>query len=307
MTLLGVEVRRALARRAVRVLIAIALVGVAGIGIGVFLSSDADVDVEQVARTEALRATIVQQCIAGDGFEHAPGASPRDIEERCRRFVPPPGSGDDRFHLTDLWQPAARGDAILWVTAVFLAIGAFIGGSTVVGADWRWGTIGTQLTWEPRRGRLFAAKVAAAGLVAVAVAVILQLLLAVAVLPAAVFRGTTAGADVSWALGAAGAGLRAALLAGGAALAGQGAAWIGRNSAAALGAAFAYLVVVESLVRAWKPAWHWWLLADNVAAFLVGTGGNGERPAAVAALALASYLGALLALAAATFRYRDIT
>ena len=45
-----------------------------------------------------------------------------------------------------------------------------------------------------------------------------------------------------------------------------------RNTGAALGIGFVYLVIVESAVRALRPRWQPWLLSDNAAA-LVQDGG----------------------------------
>ncbi len=45
-----------------------------------------------------------------------------------------------------------------------------------------------------------------------------------------------------------------------------------RNTAAALGVGFVYVVIVENAVRAARPAWQEWLLSTNAAA-LVQDGG----------------------------------
>ena len=61
--------------------------------------------------------------------------------------------------------------------AFFLVIGAVVGGASMIGAEWRAGTFVTLLTWEPNRRRVAIAKLLACGLVATAIAVVLQVLL----------------------------------------------------------------------------------------------------------------------------------
>jgi hypothetical protein len=45
-----------------------------------------------------------------------------------------------------------------------------------------------------------------------------------------------------------------------------------RNTGAALGVGFVYLVVVENAVRALRPAWQPWLLTNNAAALVLPDG-----------------------------------
>src|SRR5207248_1554606 len=71
-------------------------------------------------------------------------------------------------------------------------------GATLIGAEWHAGTITTELTWEPRRARLHLAKVLAAAAFALVGFVALQVLVGLAVTPAAVLRGVTRGMDASW-------------------------------------------------------------------------------------------------------------
>src|SRR5205823_7441747 len=59
--------------------------------------------------------------------------------------------------------------------------------------------------------------------------------------------------------------LRGAALVGMAAAVGAAIASLGRNTSAALGAAFGYLVVLEGILRGWKPWTQRWLLGNNAA------------------------------------------
>ena len=134
-------------------------------------------------------------------------------------------------------------------------LGGIIGGASVAGAEWRAGTVGTVLTWEPRRTRLLTARMGAAVILAAAIATLLQLLSLVLLLPAVLVNGTTAGADTGWWLALAAALVRASTLTALAALLALSIANIGRNTTAALAAIAGWLLVGEGLVRGLKPQW----------------------------------------------------
>ena len=84
---------------------------------------------------------------------------------------------------------------------------------------------------------------------------------------------------------------------------------LGRNTAAALGVAFAYLIVGENIVRAWKPHLTRWLIGENAASFLLG-GAPDEAPfrrgAGLALATIALYVGVVAVAAVGTFRARDV-
>ena len=210
---------------------------------------------------------------------------------------------DDGFHLTNL-------DDVFTGTSVPLVILSLVVGASFVGAEWHHGTIATTLTWESRRVPLLGGKLAAAVLGTGLAAVAVQAVLAGTLLPAAVFRGSTAGADGEWAMEVAGLALRIGALSGLAAGVGLSLATIGRNTAAALGAAFVYLYVVEQLIGNLRPGWRDWLLALNSAQIVAGPSIDApleERSIAVAALVVAAYAGAVFLVATALFQRRDVT
>ena len=317
---LAVEMRRCLARRLTRVLIGLALVASAVAGIVVFANSEdatpaarAAAEARREADVAACAGSIRNQRVSGPGGEEVervppPAAlSPAGAEAECRRIIDP-GRYDRSLHLVDLWDREGD-DSFLLVTFVFLAVGAVIGGASMVGADWKAGTVTTLLTWEPRRTRVAVAKVIAAALLAAVTAVLLQLAFVACLLPTVAFRGTTAGADAEWLRTLLGGVARGAALTGMGALAGASIAMVGRSTSAALGSAFAYLAVFEAVVRAWKPSMSRWLIIENSAIFLGGRrleGAPFERPVTVAALTLAAMAVAFVATAAATFRARDV-
>lgn len=216
--------------------------------------------------------------------------------------------GPTTFRLTDLW-PDTAGDGFLLPAAVLLVLTAFVAGTSMVGADWRSGALSLQLTWEPRRARVLVARAAAAMLVAAAIAVVLQLLLVFALLPTALLQGTTEGADLVWWQRLFGGVLRTAVMTGLAATMGIGLATVGRNTAAAVGALFVHLNVVEPLIRALRPSWGRWLIGENTAVFVSGQAlvDSPVSPSTLAALVvLTAITAASVAFALVLLRGRDV-
>jgi ABC-type transport system involved in multi-copper enzyme maturation permease subunit len=209
---------------------------------------------------------------------------------------------DPRFHL-------ARLPDIFLGTSVPAIILAWVLAASFLGAEWHSGNMTTWLTWEPRRTRVLVAKAVAAMATAFGLVVALQLLLGVALLPAAIFRGSLSGVDSSWAVEVAGALARGAAAAALMALLGLSLASLGRNTAAALGAGFVYLAVVENLVRGLRPQWMPWLLTENTARFVVAgpAGLSIGRTPIESALVVAAYAAALFLAALVAFRTRDVT
>jgi hypothetical protein len=257
--LLAIELRRALARPLVRILIALALVAIAFAGVITFMET----------RTPA---------------------------------------PDGPIKLTDLW-PADGEDPIVIISSLFLAIGALFAGASVVGAEWRAGSIVTLLTWEPRRVRVGAIRVLVAGLAAAVIGFLLQVVFVSALLPALLAHGDTSGAGMAWFWGLAGGMARSAFLTGLAAAFGASLAMIGRNTAVALGAVFAYLNVLEGGLRAWKPSLGRWLISENVARFLLAKPIEGlpfNRSTLAAGLTVTAYVALVATAAIYLFRRRDI-
>jgi hypothetical protein len=317
---LSVEIRRCLARRLTWVLIGLAVAATAVAGVVVFINAE-DPD-EARASALAQREAVVASCAdstlqrgpfapipVGPDGPLVPEGRPLDraaAEAECRRFIQVPDDGGLR--LVDLWQPDG-GDSFLLVTFVFLGIGALIGASSMVGAEWKAGTFTTLLTWEPRRARVAVAKLVAVGLLGAAAAVVLQALFTAALLPAILIRGSTEGADAAWVRTLFGGVGRGAVLTGIGAITGGAVAMIGRSTSATLGVAFAYLAIGEAIVRAWKPKMARWLLGENSAIFLTGQELEGvpfDRPVVLAAVWLVILTLALAGVATVTLRARDV-
>jgi hypothetical protein len=223
MNLLAVEMRRALHRRVVRVLIVIALLGCVFAGVVAFLDSGGKTAAELHANQNLHPAV-----------------------------------------LTDWWV-AKQSDGAVLIAVLFLLIGGFFGGAAVAGGEWRAGTITTALTWEPRRVRLTLVRTAACGILAFVIALALQVVFLASFVPAVLAHGTTAGATTGWWFSLALVMTRAALLTSLAAILAVSLATLGRNTAFALATVFAWIAVIENVLRGLRPGWAPYLWGENLA------------------------------------------
>ena len=268
MKVVVLEMRRALHRRAVRVLVGIAVLGCAVAGVVAYASSSGKTAAEL----------------------HAGGETHPAV-------------------LADWWIQGADTGA-LGIAVLFLVLGGMFGGATVAGAEWRYGTVTTTLTWEPRRLRLHGARLAAAGILAGAIAAALQCLFLAALLPAVLANGSTAGTDAGWWWELAAVVARISVLTAGAAVLALSLATRGRNTAFALVTVFAWLLVVENLIRGLRPSLQPWLWAENVSivyAWAHVDGVDSARAPVLALAAVVAYTAALTGVAAWAFQRRDVT
>jgi hypothetical protein len=265
--LLMSEMRRALHRRVVWVLIALALIGVATLGIVAFVSS------------------------AG-----------KTLAELSKE-------GEDHPALMVNWWTAGGGDGILLIAGLPLLLGGVLGGATVLGAEWRAGTMTTVLTWEPRRLRVHAVRLISALVLAILIAFVLETLFLLAALPAVLVHGSTAGTDGAWWVSLIGAMMRIALMTGAAAVLAGSLATIGRGTTFALGAIFGWIAIAENLIRGLKPGLKPHLLGENLSIVLTwaplsNVDFTREVPAAVAALL--AYVTVIVVVCASSFLRRDV-
>jgi hypothetical protein len=210
--------------------------------------------------------------------------------------------------LTQEYDLVGLPDVLMGTSLVLVSVGWILGASAI-GADWHAGHVTTILTWEPRRGRVMLAKIAASLTSVFVVSFVIQALLGAALAVAAAGAGSTAGADAAWLAESAGVGLRVALLSTIFAGFGFGLASAGRNTAVALGVGFGYLVIVENLVRGLRPQWTPWLLTDNAGLFIVDSPIDFPllaRSTVGAGLYLAAVGAVLLLVASGLFRTRDV-
>ncbi len=201
------------------------------------------------------------------------------------------------------------GEGILAFGAIFLMMGGLFGGASVVGAEWRSGTVTTGLTWEPRRSRFHLARVGACGACAFVIAVLLQVLMLAMLTVAVVTHGTTEGVDAAWWGGLVLAVLRIGLLSALAATLGASLATIGRNTAFGVMAVFAWMAIGENLVRGLRPALAPHLFGENLSIALTWAQLDTEdftRGPVVSLLALLLYALLIGGVALVSFERRDI-
>ena len=194
--------------------------------------------------------------------------------------------------------------ALMGMAFPLLTVGWLVGASSI-GAEWGPRTVTALLTWEPRRTFVLVTKAAAAVTFTAVLVVLLEALFTVALLPGA--AAEPSGGGIVWEEYAA-AGGRVLLVAVIACMLGFGLATIGKNTAAALGGGLAYLLIVENLVRAYKPGWTGWLLGSNMGRVIEGGPGFGlaERTTTGAAAVLVVYALGLFVLALWFFNRREM-
>ena len=140
-------------------------------------------------------------------------------------------------------------------------------------------------------------------------ALLVLTLVALAMWPAIAFHGAPPrpGDASVWSLaGIVGRGVALTALASGMGLA---IATIGRNTAAALGAGFAYIIVLENILGSSVERWRKWLLLGNVIVLVSGEDAAGEvtgRTVVGAGVFLTLVALTLLVAAGTTFRTRDL-
>lgn len=296
--LLRAELRRFVSRDVVRMFMVAVLIAIA-IG-GVILAVNSKVKEAGDQYRAELELCLSGQYISGDEL-------PRrfdTLEEFCADTVRPEyfGNGDNRFLLRSLPE-------VLQHSAFLVVIGGLLLGASFVGAEWHAGTMTTLLTWEPRRLRVLAAKAAVAAVGVFAMMVLLLAALAAVLVLVAVTRGITSDLGDHFWRSVAGTTLRISACAVGGSLVGLGIAMLARSTAAAIGIGFAYLGIVEGLIRGLRPGWQHFLLADNIAVVITG-GDQGIMRTPVtltrAAVTVAVWAAVLLTAAGLSFRARDV-
>lgn len=304
MRLLRVEIRRDLARRLIRFLVAFAVGAIAVVGVLVFVGNEGHTT-EEIERLERQEGRVATRCIER---ETELGTSDADARAFCEDL----GGESEVAYLTDLWTGSdfeSDGGGILSAGVIFLMMGGLFAGSTVIGAEWRHGTMQTELTWEPRRYRLLGTKFVAATVLAVVIGFVLEVVFVLSFVPTAVVKGSTAGADTAWYLGLGLAMGRGALLAAVAALFGATIASMARNSGAGIGVVLGWIAVVEPLVRAQWPDRQSYLLTSTLGAIIPWAElevGEEVLTPGEASVVLGTYVVVLVIVALVLFGRRDI-
>jgi ABC-2 type transport system permease protein len=300
MRLLLTEIRRFAARRLVRMMVLASVLGIALAG-AIVLANHHRLTSDEADQVRLQRDAQIRACRSGEFGPPPPGVSK---EEFCREISGDLtfGVSDPRFHLEAL-PDVFRG------TSAPLVVVAFVLGASFVGAEWHAGTMALLLTWESRRWRVFVAKAVAAVVITFAGTIAILVLLGLALTPAAVASGTIGEASASWVRETAGVLVRGGLLSAVGAAAGFAVASAARNTAAALGVGFGYMVVVESLLSGLRPGWRPWMVVPNAVALLVGNDAipGVHRTALEAGILLSAYGAAALVVAGVLFARRDVT
>ena len=195
-----------------------------------------------------------------------------------------------------------------------VAIVAFIFGATLGGADWSNRTMPALLFWEPRRWRVYLAKVASLALGVVALLAVASVVW-VAVYSALISVHGTWDDGSSGLVGDSARSLAVAgVLCAVAASVGFGIANLTRNTGAALGAAFVYFVIVETSVTIFAPWLLPWLFNANLGAMLTEGGLNEDVngkfvtiSSLQGGLTLLGYAALMNLAAFSLFQRRDVT
>lgn len=187
---------------------------------------------------------------------------------------------------------AAGFDGALTFAGIGAVVAALVG-ATWIGAEWSTRSLVALLFWVPRRMQVMAAKVVVLVGAAALIGVVAQagwlamsgILRAVVGLDADLPEGFWSDLLQTQA--------RGVLLTVIAALLAFGLTNLVRNTGAALGIAFVYLVIVENVVRAFRPLWQPWLLSQNALGLVQNDGSTiviyGDQPDANGMVEMTEY------------------
>ena len=304
--LLVAELRRVAARRVVRLTVVLACLGIAAGGVAAFAfsASLSEAEYQQRVRDADARQEAQQErseaCLRARGISRGDEVS-EDLAREC--FPDDLARADDpRFRRTRL-------KGVLQGVSGSLAVVGWALGATLVGAEFVSRSMTTTLTWEPRRTRVFLAKSTAVVVAMTLLALGVLALVTLAMAPSlALHSAPLRPGDPSWAslAGVVGRGVALTAIASGI---GFAIATVGRNTAVALGAGFAYIIVLENILGSSIERWRRWLLLGNVIVFVSGENSGGDVPGrsvAGAGAFLAAVAFTLLVAAAGSFRTRDL-
>ncbi len=283
-SLLRSELHRFRSRRFIQVVLVLAVVGWLVIT-GIALTQYGNPGADEIARAEqqidadvAMSEQYRQQCLEETGV--APDVVSPD------QFCGPEQTREDyelSWYLdTAPFDFASAGfDGALTFAGIGAVVAALVG-ATWIGAEWSTRSLVALLFWVPRRMQVMAAKVVVLVGASVVIGVVAQLgwLAMSGILRALV--GLDADLPDGFWSDLLQTQARGVLLTVVAALLAFGLTNLVRNTGAALGIAFVYLVIVENVVRGFRPLWQPWLLSQNALA-LVQNGGStitvyGDQP-----------------------------
>ena len=319
MRLALVELRRFRARRAIALTLLVAVAAVVLLAGATVWSTRSATEAEVAAAGAQLeveradRREDLERC-----RDRASGESDASAADRCQELDPQLEWFLPREPLDLTGEQRGAGLAM----ALLLAGAAVVVGATFAGADWHARSLSTQLLFEPRRLRLWAAKAAAVALGLTLVTLVVTAAFWGALLLVARSRGLTVATDTLQAISLHGA--RTVALAVAAGLGAFALTMALRSTMATLAILFAYVAAGEALLASLslQEAGRW-SLANNLQAWLLdgveifdaalcppGAGTACDPTYTLSGLHGAIYLGILLALAVVVsligFARRDV-
>jgi ABC-2 type transport system permease protein len=270
MRLTKVELRRLLARRltSIAVLGALVITGLLLFGAyqeakplgGALLASQRAMFDQERKAWDANGAQQVKDCVAQQA--QAAKSDPRanlncdQMEPRWARWGKPAATFRTMM------------PTVLLSGSYLLAFVGFLIGASFVAAEFSTGSMANWLTFEPRRTRVYASKLAAAGLGLIPVTVTVLGLLTAGVWLIVGHFGSTAGTTSKDWGDLAGMSIRSVVMTLAATVTGAAFGVLLRRTTAVLGIAIGYLVIVEAVFRQPLQGAHAWLLQANLAAWL---------------------------------------
>jgi len=284
--LIRAELARLFARRFTRIALVGVLLLLAGIATVIWITNHKPTPADRlsahIAAEQALteRNAAYQQCVDAQSRTPSPGATDSGAKQfppgfDCHQITDYPSTDAD--FLPASFRLAAAGPDLFRALGALLALFGFAVGASFIGAEWSSGGILTLLLWRPNRTPVWLGKLGSLLLGVLGVGVVYSVLWYATLWVLADNRGSsalTAGALRSLAL----VDVRAITLALVAATVGYAVSALGRNTATALGAAVAWVVIFEvgtriilGLMNAARP--ERWLLSSYVQAWLT----NGAR------------------------------
>jgi ABC-type transport system involved in multi-copper enzyme maturation permease subunit len=245
MRLLRSEFLRARSRRVVPMVIIGGLIGIV-IGLGIAAAYNHKPSAEQVASAETQYQAAYQKCLAGKflGPNQQIDARYSSIEEVCNAAVTP---SLNAIMLRDV-------EMILEHISTFVILLGALLGASLGGADWTSNTMGTLLTWEPRRVRVFLERALVVAVVAFVVTLLLQIVFALIYWLVTVVRGVTGFLPPHLFGDVADTMLRVSAMAIAFALVAYVLAMIGRSTVSSLGVLFGYLILFEGVIAGFRPS-----------------------------------------------------
>jgi ABC-2 type transport system permease protein len=291
--LIGSELLRFRSRRLVVVLLVGALLATA-VGMVIAAVDSTPPSGAQIEEANARARAEVAECLVADyegvQFEGT-------LEEFCHEtFGDPTEYMPSHLRLVDL--PNVL-EGISSITSIL----ALVVGASVVAVSWQTGTIGTILTWEPRRLRWFAARVFVIVVGVSATTLAILAFLSAGLAAAASFRGSTLRIDGAWWSDVLTTSLRVTAAAAISAVIGAAVAAVGRHTAAALGVVFVWTAVIEGLIRGLRP---WWTLSWQRMEVQFGPFESYTITPGRAVLVMVGYTVVTLALGFTFIRIRDV-